>query len=226
MSRFSVVAAIVITSWASNSSQAVGAGDDKAPPAPPIPSPQSPAPEMAPLKSIPTPGVVSVPIQLAAQQPPASTLHTVQLRVITEPSAPEAVKPPVPQALTVPISFSVVPSVAPPPAQTAVQPAPVAPAAAVPMLATIHHPGPIRTAIGSLGEWLAETKKPWVRVAAPQAQAQVLPVAYTTVVAQPAAAQVLVAAPQAQVAAQLVEMQPVMASPQAPAKHRLFNFRR
>lgn len=151
--------------------------------APPTPAPSPPA---APDTAAPA-QPVTIRLAAAPAQAQAVTLQ------VQQPAPP-------PQTVT----LNLVPSAPAAPAP------PAAPAAAVPatVAAEVRYPGPVRHAIGNVGEWLSRQKMARVYVPVARADVQVVPAAAAVRVAVPAAADVL----------------PVLASPQAPAKCRLFRF--
>ena len=126
-------------------------------------------------------------IHLAVPPPPV-TPQTITLHVIAAPAA-------------APVQAAVAP------------PSASAPAA---VLAELRHPGPIRFALGSLGEQMARLKYDRVIVPPASTTAAVQPVVYQVAVPAPAPAAAVIQAPQA-----------VLASPQstAPTFRSLFRIR-
>lgn len=153
-----------------------------------LPSPQKPTPAVAEAETAPPAGPQTATIHLvvppAAPAPPQPTTHTLQIHVTTAPPAQPLTATAVPTSATVP----------------------------APTAAELRHPGPVRRAVGSFGEWLAPLKydRLVLRPAAAPTAALVQPVVYQVPVYAPAAPAALLApAPQPQA---------VFASPQATSK--------
>ena len=175
---------------------------------PPAPSPQFPAPkppaaaDTAPGSITPAPQTITLQVVPAPAPAPPVAADTAPKTITLNVQAPT----PPPQTIT----LQVVPQI----------PAAVAPAQAPPVAAQVRYPGPIRTAVGNYGEWLARFKQARVYVPLQQADVRVIPAsAAVQLVQQPQPT--YVAAPVA------AETLPVFASPQgglaAPGKHRLLN---
>jgi hypothetical protein len=215
-----------------------GRADDRAPLPPPVPSPQTPGlPEArAPAKPAPQaqPQLQLLPQAQAQAAPPpaANPPQSVTLQLAAPPAAP-AQPPAQPQTITLNL-VTQPPPAAPPPQQQSVTLSlvPQAPAAAAPIapaiapaqpavqFAKVHYPGPLRLAVGAIGERLAMQRM--ARVYVPIADAQVQPVQGVRLVQAPV--QLQTAQAPMQVPVQAVEAMPVLASPQS--HHKWFHFRR
>lgn len=155
--------------------------------------------------------------QFPAPPPPQTpTAAEAKPQTITLQMVPTAAEAKPPRTITLNVQAP------PPPPQTITlvmvpTAAPIAVAQAPAVAAQVHYPGPIRLAVGALGERLARQKMARIFFPVQQADVQVVPAAARVQLA-PAAL--------VQVQAQAAEMLPVLATPQAPSKHRLFNFGR